>query len=183
MKAPYMKNSLIFFNKFKYAFLILIFLNSCSALKFKRSDVKDNPVNEADRVAKNMETGKGFKLFDDKTKGGVFQFASSNPLWRASIEVLDFLPLTNASYSGGIIITDWYSQAGSSNESIKITIKFLSNEIRSDAIGVSVYKKKCKAYESCETINGDGTINQEIKLAILKKATQLEKSDFAKKKK
>lgn len=178
-----MKNSLIFFNKFKYALLILIFLNSCGALKYKRADVKDVPVNEAERVAKNMETGKGFKLFDDKAKGGVFQFASSNPLWRASIDVLDFLPLTNASYSGGIIITDWYSQTGSSDESIKITIRFLSNEIRSDAISVSVYKKKCKAYESCETINGDGTINQEIKLAILKKATQLEKSDFAKKKK
>jgi hypothetical protein len=177
-----MKNSLIFFNKFKYALLILIFLNSCSALKYKQSNVKDNPVNEAERVAKNMEEGKGFKLFDDKKKGGVFQFASSNPLWRASIEVLDFIPLTNASYSGGIIITDWYSQAGPNDESIKITVRFLSNQIRSDALSISVYKKKCKAYENCETINGDGTINQEIKLAILKRATQLKKSDFAKKK-
>ena len=163
-----------------FALIVFFFIISCGG--WNPADVKDVPVNEGDRVKKNMEEGRGFQLFEKKTQGGVFQFASSNPLWRASLEIVDFIPLSSASYSGGLIVTDWYSQAGPNDESIKITVRFLSNQIRSDALSISVYKKKCKAYENCETINGGGSINQEIKLAILKRATQLEKSDFAKKK-
>ena len=49
-------------------------------------------------------------------------------MWRASLETLDFLPLTTVDYSGGIIITDWYfDNTGKSEESIKISIRFLSN--------------------------------------------------------
>jgi len=181
MTVSDMKNKSISFSWTKHVFLILLFLTSCSALKYKRSDVKNNPVNEAERVAKNMEEGKGFKLFGQSNKGGTFQFASSNPLWRASIEILDFIPLTNASYSGGIIITDWYSQPGDKKESIKISIRFLSNEIRSNALEINVFSKKCKAYENCETMTSNSAINQELKLAILKKASQIEKADLVKK--
>ena len=139
-----------------YLALILLTVNSCSI--YKHSPVKDNPVNVKDRVKKNMAEGKGVKLFSsNKTAGGVFQFASSNPLWRASLDILDFAPITNASYSGGILITDWYGDDGK-NESIKITIKFLSNEIRSDAIKVIVYKKNCKAFENCQATNLNGNI-------------------------
>ena len=53
------------------------------------------------------------------------------------------MPLTSANYSGGIIITDWYSNNNNPNETIKITIRFLSNEIRSDAIDINVFYKKC----------------------------------------
>jgi hypothetical protein len=68
--------------------------------------------------------------------------ATSNPMWRASLEILDFLPLTTVDYSGGIIITDWYSDNGN-NDSIKITVRFLSNEIRSDNLKIIVHKKNC----------------------------------------
>ena len=115
-------------------------------------------------------------------KGGVFQFASSNPLWRASLDILDFIPLSNVSYSGGIIITDWYSENNDKNESIKIIIKFLSNEIRPDAIDILVYKKNCKSFENCQSFQIKNAINQELKLSILKKASLIEKSDLAKKK-
>ena len=129
-----------------------------------------------------METGRGFKLFGGGEKGGVFQFASSNPLWRASLDILDFIPLSNVSYSGGIIITDWYSENNDKNESIKIIIKFLSNEIRPDAIDILVYKKNCKSFENCQSFQIKNAINQELKLSILKKASLIEKSDLAKKK-
>ena len=162
-----------------YLALILLTVNSCSI--YKHSPVKDNPVNVKDRVKKNMAEGKGVKLFGgNKAAGGVFQFASSNPLWRASLDILDFAPITNASYSGGILITDWYGDDGK-NESIKITIKFLSNEIRSDAIKVIVYKKNCKAFENCQATNLNGNIRDELKTAILRKASQLEKAALVKK--
>ena len=64
-------------------------------------------------------------------------------MWRASLETLDFLPLTTVDYSGGMIITDWYSENNNNNESIKITVRFLSNEIRSDSLKLIVHKKNC----------------------------------------
>ena len=162
--------------------IILIFLSSCGGNIFSPAeDLKDVPGNVDERVKKNMEDGRGFKLFGDKDKnGGTFQFASSNPLWRASLEILDFMPIINASYSGGIIITDWYDE-NNSKDSIKITIKFLSNEIRPDGLQVLVYKKNCKSFESCQAIKDSGKINNELKIAILKKAALIEKKDLAKK--
>ena len=162
------------------SFICIFALNSCGIYKY--SSAKDNPTNADDRIAKNMEEGRGFRLMDvGKNKGnGNFQFASANPLWRASLEILDFMPIINASYSGGIIITDWYDESGS-KDSIKITIKFLSNEIRSDGLDIQVYKKNCKSFEGCQTIRDNGKIKNEIKFAIIKKAAQIEKANLAKK--
>ena len=115
-------NLMTIFSYFKSIFLLLtalIFLSSCEALKYKPVDAKEYPPEPEKRVQKNLEEGKGFRLFgDDDEKGGNFDFASSNPLWRASLETIDFLPLMSANYSGGIIISDWYS-GSSNNESIK----------------------------------------------------------------
>jgi len=92
-------------------------------------------------------------------------------LWRASLDVLDFMPLTSANYSGGVIITDWYSQDGNADESIKITIRFLSNEIRSDAIDVDVFYKKCVNINNCKINKQEGQLKKEITKQILSKAT------------
>ena len=108
-------------------------------------------------------------------KGGTFDFASSNELWRASLDTIDFMPLASANYSGGIIITDWYSDETNSNESIKITIRFLTNEIRSDALDIKIFKKDCDANQNCSMYEEQGEINLEIKKSILKKAALYEK--------
>ena len=117
--------------------------------------------------------------------GGTFDFASSNELWRASIEILDFVPFTNASYSGGIIITDWFS--GSSkveNEKrmLKITVRFLTNEIRADALAINIHEKICKlnTVNDCNVNKISSSLENEIKLAILKKAALLERGAFKK---
>jgi len=154
-------------------------MNSC--IKFKNAPAKDFPVNVNDRVKKNMAEGRSVRLFGGNKNGGTFQFASANPLWRASLDILDFVPITNASYSGGILITDWYDDK-EKNEAIKITIRFLSNEIRPDAIDVIVYKKNCKAFENCQTNNLNSSIKEELKIAILRKASQIEKASRVKKK-
>ena len=159
--------------------LISFLLANCSKGKFfERSDVKDNPVNVKDRVDRNVEEGRGIR-FGKKSRGGTFDFASSNELWRASVEILDFVPLTNASYSGGIIITDWFNGGGDKNRDLKITIRFLSNEIRSDAIKVIVHEKICLE-NNCSTSLIDSKISGEIQLAILKKAAFLEKNKIDK---
>ena len=156
-------------------------MNGCSGF-FKRSDVKDNPINVEDRVRKNIEEGRGVRFNIGKRRGGVFDFASANELWRASVETLDFVPLVNASYSGGIIITDWFSAENKSSDStrdLKITVKFLTNEIRADAVDVTIFEKICKS-ENCSTNKVRSKLEKEIKLAILKKATLMEKEGFKK---
>ena len=99
----------------------------------------------------------------NKQKGGTFDFASSNELWRASLDTIDFMPLLSANYSGGIIITDWYSDGKNSGESIKISIRFLTNEIRSDALDVKVFIKKCKNLENCLVTETKGVLISELK--------------------
>ena len=128
---------------FKLIIPILIFLNSCGI--YKPVDARKVPPEVDLRVKKNIEEGKGMISGRNLLGGGDtnFQFATSNALWRATLEVLDFLPLANVDYAGGIIITDWYNEGTSSEESIKITIRFLSNEIRADAVSVLIYKKIC----------------------------------------
>ena len=126
-----------------------------------------------ERVKKNLGEGKCFRLNtavkDRIGRGGNFEFASSNELWRASLDIIEFMPLTSANYSGGIIITDWYSNNTDPNETIKITIRFLSNEIRSDAIDINVFYKKCEANNKCVVQKNNKNIEAELRIEILRK--------------
>ncbi len=166
------------FPNFYFAILtIAFFLNSCSGLP--GGDATKNPPNPKERVAKNLEEGKGFRLSNaTKNLGGTnFEFASSNELWRASLDTIDFMPLTSANYSGGIIITDWYSDNTNPDESIKIIIRFLTNEIRSDALDVKIFYKKCSVNISCSITERESSLKKEIIKEILKKAA-LYKKEF-----
>ena len=159
----------------------LFFLNSCGW--YKRSDIKDNPVNVDERIKKNVQEGRGIRFGKGSTRGGDFDFASSNPLWRGAVDVLDFVPLTNASYSGGIIITEWFSaenNSGNTTRELKLTVRFMTNEIRADAIQVLVFEKICSQSNNCKTKKIKSKLEGELKLAILKKAALFEKDDFKK---
>ena len=161
----------------KTAFLLGLFtllLNSCA--KFNSVDARKFPPEPEKRVKKNLEEGRGFRLDNalNKSTGTNYEFASSNPLWRASLDVLDFLPLTSVNYSGGIIITDWYSSDNDLNESIKISVRFLTNEIRSDALDIKIFTKKCSNINKCEINQNSGDLNTEIKKKILQIAKTYE---------
>ena len=151
---------------------LLVFLYACGY----GADARQFPPDAESRVKKNIEEGRGFRLFDDKNKGGSgnFDFASSNSLWRASLDTIDFMPLASANYSGGIIITDWYSSNTSSSEAIKISIRFLTNEIRSDALDIKVFYKKCASNDNCKIIEKSENIKNELSKKILTKAAVYE---------
>ncbi len=179
--------------KFKFvilsSLLILLLLETGCKNPFRYTDAREVPHDAKQRVKKNIEEGRGVTLFSDKKKGGVFDFASSNELWRASIEVLDFVSFTNASYSGGILITDWFSgnvnSDNQNNRELKVTVRFLSNEIRADGIEVMIHEKVCLDNErlNCKINKIKSNIGNEIKLAILKKAALLKKGSEKKTKK
>jgi hypothetical protein len=161
-------------------FIILIIstftLNACNG-KLPGADARKYPKDPAKRVQQNLEEGRGFRLNDavkgfTENKGGVFDFASANELWRASLDTIDFMPLSSVNYSGGIIITDWYADDANQNESIKISIRFLTNEIRSDALDIKVFNRKCSEnFQQCVTREVNGVIAPELKKKILKTAT------------
>tara|TARA_B100000029_G_scaffold370691_1_gene364549 strand:+ start:504 stop:983 length:480 start_codon:yes stop_codon:yes gene_type:complete len=141
--------------------------------------MRDVPADPRERVKKNLEEGRGFRLMDsfETNKSGEFDFASSNELWRASLDIIDFMPLASANYSGGIIITDWYSDNSSVNESIKISIRFLTNEIRSDALDIKVFYKKCSQYANCKISQKSGQLVTELTKKILARAAIYKKQN------
>ena len=160
-------------------------LVSCGPLKPKKVDLRKIPGDPKDKRLKNIKEGRGFTAMGaikNRGKGsGSFDFATSNEMWRASLELLDFTPLHNVDYSGGIIITDWFSERDD-QDPIKITIRFLSNEIRADGIKVIIHKKICKEkrIDNCKIIKIESTLSQEIKLAILKKAAIIYQNEIIK---
>ena len=161
-------------------FLVIIafFLSNCNG-KLPGGDARKSPADPKKRVEKNLAEGRGFKLndaFGTAKRGGVFDFASSNNLWRASLDVIDFMPLVSVNYSGGIIVTDWYSENSNSNESIKISIRFLTNEVRSDALDIKVFTKRCLNGVNCQTFETSGALVPELTRQILKTATLYEKN-------
>jgi len=167
-------------------FALIGLINSCGI--WDPADARKVSPNADERVKKNLEEGRGFTIMgglgaDGRGKGTTYQFASSNPMWRATLEILDFLPLSNVDYSGGIITTDWYNEGTASNESIKITVRFLTNEIRADGLKIIVHKKNCSIAQKCTVKKITSTLENELRVAILKKAVIFEKELLSRNKK
>ena len=163
---------------------ILLALTACA---YEKVDQRTRPDGAQAKARKNIEEGRGASiggLTRGIGRGTTYEFSSSNPMWRASLETLDFLPLTTVDYSGGVIITDWYSDNNSSKESIKISLRFLSNDIRSESLKVIVHQKICSANLNCRVVLLSNTkIKEELHTTILRKAALLEKESKNKKKK
>tara|TARA_A100001011_G_scaffold334737_1_gene363226 strand:- start:299 stop:865 length:567 start_codon:yes stop_codon:yes gene_type:complete len=160
-----------------YSFAIISLL-SCEGMP--GADAKKYPPNPDERVKKNLEEGRGFRLdniIKGGGKGGDFMFASANELWRASLDTIDFIPLSSVNYSGGIIITDWYSDGDNLDESIKISIRFLTNEVRVDALDIKIFYKKCNQVVNCKVTQKTGSLVAELKKTILNKATIYKKEN------
>ena len=171
----------------KILFIIIIFsiLSGCNG-KLPGADARKFSKNPEERVKKNLAEGRGitFNEVFGNEGGGKFEFASSNPLWRASLDVIDFMPLASVNYSGGIIITDWYSDENNPAESIKINIRFLTNEVRSDSLDIKIYNRKCvENLINCKIIQTKSVLINELKKEILKKAAIYEKQVIAKRRK
>ena len=164
---------------------ILLALTACGG--YEKVDQRTRPDGAQAKARKNIEEGRGASIGGITRgigRGTTYEFSSSNPMWRASLETLDFLPLTTVDYSGGVIITDWYSDNDSSKESIKISLRFLSNDIRSESLKVIVHQKICSANLNCRVVLLSNTkIKEELHTTILRKAALLEKESKNKKKK
>mgnify|MGYP001353125894 CR=1 FL=1 len=176
-----MNNKIKFFLKLSFlTFFILV--NHCGI--HKKVDTRKTPQNAQERARKNVEEGRGVSIGNMMGRGrggGNFEFSSSNPLWRASLEILDFLPLTTVDYSGGIIITDWYTDNNKDASSLKITIRFLNNEVATNSLKIIVHQKKCSSTNNCTTQEIDSKIKEELTKTILTSAATIEAEQKTKK--
>ena len=159
---------------------VILYLNSCGI--YRPTDAKEFPPEPSKRVQKNLDEGRGMRLFKNDNKGGgTFDFATSNELWRASLDTLDFMPLLSADYGGGILITDWYNENNNYEDYIKISIRFLTNEIRSDSLNVKVYSKKCENLNKCTINENNPEIEKKLISTILAKASKYKQAKESKK--
>ena len=180
-------------NLIKYLVIFVSFqllLSSCNPIAtakkiYKPVDLRTSPLDPDERAKKNIEEGRGISLKNLGNRKTTYEFSTSNPMWRASLEILDFLPLTTVDYSGGVIITDWYSDENSNGkDAIKISLRFLGNEIRSESLKVIVHKKTCLSNQNCKVVLLDKTkIREEVHASILRKSALLDKENKNKKKK
>ena len=162
--------------------LCAFILSSCSSSPKKNDEDK---ILEEKRLNPNLverakENAAKNPIFDSsrKNNSGNFEFTTSNVLWRATLKTLDFIPLNNTDYSGGVIVTDWY---GNTEEQIKISVKFLSNELSIESIKVITHKKECNQ-NNCNTKLANETFNAEIKEKIIKEARAIRIKDEKNKK-
>ena len=165
--------------------LLLVFFTFLSCGGFKKVDQRQMPDGAAAKARKNIDEGRGVSIGKALKRGSTtYQFSTSNPMWRASLEILDFLPLTTVDYSGGIIITDWYSDNSGNSEAIKISLRFLANEVRSESLKIIVHKRVCLTNQNCKvSLLSQTKIKSELHSTILRKAAILEKESKKKKKK
>ena len=173
------------YSNMKILIFLLVFLASCAKNDPVSNERVDVDTDQRKRIREAADKGGGIfgsigKNIETKGKGNV-SFGTSNVLWRATLKTLDFLPLINADYSGGIIIYDWYSEASNSNEQIKVTVKFLSDELRSDSVEISSHKKICDQNQKCFTKKTDDKFSTSIKENIISEARKLRIAEEKKK--
>ena len=167
----------LLFNLLLYS--IFIAISACAVPDFakpKKTD-RDTPINAKERARQNVTEGRGVSL--KGTFGGnkstTYEFSTSNTLWRATLDILDFLPLTTVDYSGGMIISDWYTDNSNNKQALKITVRFLSNKVQTNSVKVTVHRKQCSVNESCKVEVFKSRIQEELVGSILKEASLLEK--------
>jgi hypothetical protein len=167
-------------NLFIFLLLSLIVLTSCGVSEkvkkiYKPVDLTKEPLDPDAKARKNISEGRGISLGKLGGNNTTYEFSTSNPLWRATLDSLDFIPLSTVDYSGGLIISEWYNDKTNSRDSIKISVRFLSNELQSNSLKIVVFQKKCDVNFNCTTTKIKSSIVEELSKVILSKAALLDK--------
>ena len=77
----------------------------------------------------------------DLASAQVTSIGVNSYLWRATLETLSFMPLTQADSAGGVVVTDWYSNPSNPNERMKLSVAILDQDLRADAVRVGASRQ------------------------------------------
>lgn len=164
------KNTTIF--EIKKCLIIIALLSTTSCGIFDKKENKDESLKKEERFEPNVfkrsenSVGRGTTLFGGGKKAA--EFAADSVIWQASLKAMEDIPLSQVNYTGGVIISDWYS-SGSSNESIKISVFIKSARLETTSVEVKSFKKTCEN-DTCKTIPLQDSFNNSIKDKILARA-------------
>lgn len=170
-------NLMNFKHKIKVLFIVVLFLSNCAKTDPITGEKILIETDPKEKAKKAVEQGGG--IFGNIAKSGIGgqgaipSFANSNVLWKATLKSLEFLPLANTDYTGGIIIYDWYSQESNSQEQIKLSVRFLSDELRSDSILIIAHKRNCENTNKCSNVKVEQKFIDTIKENIINLARSL----------
>ena len=164
------------FSRIIVYFFIFSLLFSCGKGFFKKVDTRKVPISGPERAKQNIKEGRGVTLGNVMgNKNTNYEFSTSNPMWRATLDILDFLPLSTVDYSGGVIISDWYTDDSNKDQALKITVRFLSNVVQTNSLKITVHRKKCSVNQTCNVELFKSRIQEELIASILREAAILEK--------
>jgi hypothetical protein len=157
--------------------LFPLFLGACSDSGVEADPTYSN--KEREQLYKNgsvLSDEGGTDMFGGDTKSknqdasgiGVNGF-----LWRASLDVISFMPMASADPFGGVIITDWYSPPDTPNERTRLNIFIRDRELRADGIKVSVFRQTKGADGSWVDAAVTPATSGSLENAILTRARQI----------
>jgi hypothetical protein len=121
----------------------------------------------------------GFHLLGGgKSSGPVVAGIGVNSyLWRATLDILAFMPLSSADPYGGVVITDWYTNPEKQDERFKCTVYILDTRLRADGLNVTVFKQVKDASGAWVDATTADQTSTDIENAILTRARQLRLSN------
>ena len=96
-------------------------------------------------------------------------------LWRAALETLSFAPLAQSDSSGGVIVTEWYSNPENPAERVKVTATILDQDLRADALRVTASRQTLQNGQWLEAPVTAATV-QRLEEIILTRARDLRRA-------
>ena len=132
--------------------VVLVFsLSSCSGINFtkpqpepERQSIFGGPLTYSTDTGK-LSSGSDDKtvLYNSKKNNNLTTSLPVNELlWKATLDVLDFMSIKEADPFGGVIATDWFINAENNAFRNKVMVSFSSSELKATSIKVSVIREK-----------------------------------------
>ena len=99
-------------------------------------------------------------------------------LWRASLDALSFMPMSQVDSNGGVIVTDWYANPAVPSERMKVTVTIIDQDLRADALRVAASRQLLQNGQWIESPVQAATV-QKLEDIILAKARDLRRSSIS----
>jgi len=96
-------------------------------------------------------------------------------LWRAALDTLSFMPMTQTDSNGGVLVTDWYANPSTPNERMKLTVTILDQDLRADALRVAAQRQVYGSGQWVDSPVKAATV-QKLEEIILTKARDLRRN-------
>jgi len=160
-----------------FTFCTILFVtfafNANAESKYPKS-ARDKRDEKIGSVLDNKDSSGGFTLFGGgKNSGTSAQGIGANVhLWKASLEVVSFMPISISDSAGGVITTEWSEDLDHPGERYKINVLIKSSDLKAHSLKVTVFKQTLRD-NIWRDVKPNAQLAQDIEDKILTKARSL----------